>query len=187
MDRRQQKTRIAIFEAFEQLLTQKNYNKITVQDIIDTANVGRTTFYAHFETKDTLLCALCNHLFEHVFSTNANIETKHDFSLSEGDSRTIVTHILYHIKENGDSLSRLLTGESNEEFLQYFKEYLNKLIFNYLLPEINHKNTKVPENFLYNHISGSFVNMVQWWIRNGLKESPENLSNYFFEVIEPIL
>ncbi|MBQ5801490.1 MAG: TetR/AcrR family transcriptional regulator, partial [Clostridia bacterium] len=52
MDRRQRKTRDAIFKAFIQLLSQKNCNDITVGEIIDLADVGRATFYAHFETKD---------------------------------------------------------------------------------------------------------------------------------------
>ena len=51
MDRRQRKTREAIFNAFITLLSKKNYNGITVGEIIEVANIGRATFYAHFETK----------------------------------------------------------------------------------------------------------------------------------------
>ena len=52
MDRRQQKTRGAIFVAFEELLRTKRAEQITVGEIIQRADVGRATFYAHFETKD---------------------------------------------------------------------------------------------------------------------------------------
>ena len=67
MDRRQRKTREAIFSAFTQLLSEKDLTQITVGDIIRQADVGRATFYAHFETKDYLLKALCEELFCHIF------------------------------------------------------------------------------------------------------------------------
>ena len=67
MDRRQRKTRNAIFDAFTMLLKKKPYNQISVQEIIDEADVGRATFYAHFETKDYLLKDLSKKFFAQVF------------------------------------------------------------------------------------------------------------------------
>ena len=80
MDRRQRKTREAIYRAFTALLKKEPYAKITVQQIIDLADVGRTTFYTHFETKDALLESFCAEIFEHVFSEELNKEKNHDFS-----------------------------------------------------------------------------------------------------------
>ena len=67
MDRRIHKTQQAIYQAFLDLLRRKPFDKVTVTDIIAQANVGRSTFYDHFETKDALLAKVCHDLFEHTF------------------------------------------------------------------------------------------------------------------------
>lgn len=76
--------------------------------------------------------------------------------------------------------------ESSELFLQYFKNSLNTLIREQVLQKIERKDLKVPEDFLVNHISGSFVEMVQWWSKNGRKETPEQLDTYF-KMVVPII
>ena len=187
MDRRQQKSRAAILEAFEELLAQKNYGKITVQDIIDRADVGRTTFYAHFETKDALLQELCTQLFTHVLAVRPEAESTHDYSASAEDPRAAAGHILYHLKDKGEKIGRLLVGESSDVFQTCFRKYLEETVRRYFPSDLRKKNTRVPEEFLACHISGSFVNMVQWWIRRGMPESPEQLADWFIAVTEPIL
>ena len=126
MDRRQLKTRKAIFSAFSVLLEQKRFNQITVQEIIDQANIGRSTFYAHFGTKDDLLCELCADMFRHVFSEHLAMEETHDFSASTNELKERITHVLYHLKDNRVEIMRLLSGESRELFLGSFKENLTE-------------------------------------------------------------
>lgn len=184
MDRRQKKTRAAIFAAFNELLTEKSYHQITVQDIIDRANVGRTTFYDHFETKDELLKEMCATLFDHVFSDMLSAESTHDFSLSDGSSREVITHMIYHLRDNRRNILGILACESGEMFLQFFRQYL-KDVFSSCLPVQGRQD--LPEDFLLNHVSGSFVNMVEWWIKRGLKETPEQLAAYFDAVTQPVL
>lgn len=187
MDRRQQKTRSAIFEAFSNLLSYKSYSKITVQEIIDSANVGRTTFYAHFPTKDDLLRESCTDLFNHVFSDNPGIEATHNFSLTAGKPDSAITHILYHLRDNKKNIIGILSCESGELFLHFFQEYFNKSLSEYIVNSSSCTNKIIPADFLISHISSSFVNLVQWWIKNDLKQSPENLTKYFLAVIKPIL
>ncbi len=183
MDRRQQKTRAAIFSAFTELLQIKNYAHITVQDIIDLANIGRSTFYSHFDTKDELLKALCTEIFDHVFSEELDPKNTHDFSLSHRDAAAMTTHILYHLKDNGKRIVGILNSESSELFLRYFKEYLDKYVTASILNEISWDITAVPKEFLTNHISGSFVNALQWWIKNDMKQSPDEIAQYLMAVI----
>ena len=187
MDRRQQKTRAAIFSAFTTLLARKNYSKITVQEIIDTANVGRTTFYAHFETKDDLLKALCEELFGHIIDSAMDCTHTHGLYSDQKAPESVFCHLLQHLQENDKNIIGLLSCESSEIFLRYFKNSLNELIRSQFLHHSLKNTPDIPQDFLINHISGSFVEMVLWWIQNRMEPSPPELDRYFRAVIEPIL
>ena len=187
MDRRQQKTRTAIFSAFTSLLAEKSYSKITVQEIIDAANVGRTTFYAHFETKDDLLKELCEELFGHIIGSAMDCTHTHGLYSDGSAPESVFCHLLQHLQENDRNIIALLSCESSEMFLRFFKDSLNELVRSQFINQNRKANTDIPEDFLINHISGSFVEMVLWWIRGHRKQTPEDLDRYFRAVIEPMI
>lgn len=182
MDRRQKRTRNAIFSAFSELLSQKSFSKITVQDIIDAADVGRTTFYAHFETKDDLVREMCAEIFDHVIYDGIKAENCHYYSISSGVPQDIIPHILFHVRSNQKNIIGILSCESGELFLRYFKQYISEVISGWIIETPEAWEKQVPRDFLIDHVSSSFVNMVQWWIKNNMEQSPEELTSYFLAV-----
>lgn len=179
MDKRQQKTRKAIFQAFTKLLENKRYGNITVQEIIDEANIGRSTFYAHFETKDELLRALCSDIFQHIFSDNQTSEGTHDFSGADGGLKEKLTHILHHLHDSRREIQSILICESGELFMARFKEYLCVLFEKYLF-EIK---SPAPKEFILKYLSGSFSETVKWWLSEKTKYQPCEIVEYFISFI----
>lgn len=126
IDKRQQKTRQAIFDALGRLLEKTCYHQITVQEIIDEANIGRSTFYAHFETREDLLKAICDDIFHHVLVEDWKKEHSHDFSQSDRNFENRLLHILYHLQDNSKNIRCMLLCEDSELFAKHFKEHLRK-------------------------------------------------------------
>lgn len=184
MERRRRKTRRAILTAFETLLGQRRYELITVQEIINAADVGRSTFYTHFETKDALLRAMCADMFAHVLAEDLTAEGSHDFSSEKAAPAAIVTHILYHLLDQQRNIRGLLTCESRDIFLQYFRERLHEALSARGDEAI--RRHALPDDFLLAHLTGSFVNMTEWWLRGGCKYTPEEMTKMFSAVVAPI-
>jgi AcrR family transcriptional regulator len=175
MDRRQRKTRNAIFAAFISLLEQKSYGQITVGDIIDQADIGRATFYAHFETKDYLLKALCHELFCHISDGTCQNQI---FHCDAEDS--VFLHLIRHLQKNDNHSLSLLTCRNHELFLGYFQNSLRELVESQLFLFAQKKHPALPESFWIDHITATFVQTVKWWLENGCQESPEKIAEYFF-------
>ena len=183
MDRRQRKSREAIFKAFIALLSKKNFSKITVAEIIEKADVGRATFYAHFETKDFLLKELCKELFCHIFDTLEGNSKQHKHIFECDTLSPVVLHLLQHLQKNDNHVLELLACENNELFLRYFKENLLVLVkkqrdlFESKKPEI------VSDDFWFNYIVGVLVETILWWINGNQREDAETIFGYFLAVV----
>ena len=183
MDRRQRKTREAIFNAFTALLSKKHYNQITVGEIIEKADIGRATFYAHFETKDFLLKNLCEELFCHIFDATVDGGEKHRHIFNCNAPSSVILHLLQHLQKNDNKILDLLACENNELFLQYFKDNLKELIKKSEFLFGGEKPKEIPDDYWINHISATFVETIRWWLNNGMKESAQRLATYFYSVV----
>lgn len=179
MDRRQKKTREAIFAAFIELLAQKNVSQITVGQIIQQADVGRATFYAHFETKEYLIKALCEELFCHIFDAAGKEPSDHHHIFHCEAPESVFCHLLQHLQKNDNHILELLAGQNNELFLGYFKSSLLKLVENRLEEFQTEASKELPRDFWVHHIAASFVQTVRWWLNTGMTQTPETMDRYF--------
>ena len=183
MDRRQKKSREAIFKSFSALLAKKSYGNITVGQIIERADVGRATFYAHFETKDHLLKELCPELFCHVFdaTVQGKSEHMHIFECEAPDS--VILHLLMHLQRNDNGILDLLSCENNELFLRYFKDDLKKLLLKQDNVFKNRYGDRLPDAYWTDFVASAFVETVRWWINGKMNESAETICSYFMTVV----
>lgn len=173
IDRRVQKTKYAIYQALSTLMEEKKYGNITVQEIIDRANVGRSTFYTHFETKDELLNSLIDNIF-------ASFNKHLDGHKESGPHRFIpVEELLIHIQDNKKRIKGAFADENGEVLKKRFKEFWNVYLQNYFEQNMPMVMDIFPMDFLVNHISGSLVEMLQWWVNGGMKYSPQEMNQYW--------
>ena len=100
---------------------------------------------------------------------------------------SVFLHLLRHLQENDRNILGLLSSQNNEIFLRYFKSNLKELILTQYADKGLLKNSKLPEDYLVNHISASFVETVDWWLSRRMKETPEEITEYFLAAIEPVL
>ena len=182
MDKRLIKTRNAIYEAFAKVLNEKPYSKITIEDILAQSKTSRSTFYAHYKTKDELLNSLINHIFEHVFSHTLTEESTHDFSKSSiFEYSHLITHILYHLHDEKSLIKAILSSESKDIFEANIKTHLEPLcslvVNNNLVPKKD-----IPLELHKQIIANTFILSMEYWFNGDCKETPEVMTNYFFSM-----
>lgn len=184
MDKRTQKTLDNIYEAFSKLVNTKDYDDITIQDILDESGVGRSTFYTHFKTKDELLLRISKTIFDHVFSHSLQEEKSHDFSKDNFyDYKHLVTHILYHIRDEKDLISGVLSSKGNDIFLDEFRSHLKKFADSYYNNYPYNKENVMPLGLKKSTMIESFITIIKYWISDGFQETPEKLTDMFISLL----
>lgn len=171
-DRRRQRTRHLLGTAFVQLLREKGYSAITVSDLIERANVGRSTFYSHYRDKEDLFVSQLDRVIE-ALSHHSTAEHEPPFFPSLG--------LFRHVGEEYELYKALLWTPGIDLFIKHMQTSLSQRIQQGL--EKSGKEFDIPAPMLGNFIAGSFLTLLKWWLENKRIQTAEEMDRIFKRLI----
>ena len=179
-DRRVQRTRQLLRDALVSLILEKGYQKITIQDIIDRANVGRSTFYAHYRDKDDLLFSgfdeLAHDLHRHMRSPVAS-DDNHGHLLHS-------LEFFIHADNNKELYMAMAESGGGDLILDIARQHMQ----NHIQVHLNQFPTigdEIPLPVITNFLAGSLLTMITWWLEQNLPYSPEQMDDIFNSLAMP--
>jgi AcrR family transcriptional regulator len=175
VDRRVRRTRELLRNALYSLVLERGYERITVQDIIDRADVGRSTFYAHFHDKEELLLSG----FEEV----RDAFTAEHGPASQHESWTAA--VFDHVSRSAQLYLAMVGKQGAEIAKRYFHELLTDLVRAHLQERTDTPEPRIPIDVIAEFAASTLVGLSVWWIENGLRYSPHEIDDIYRRLTEP--
>jgi Transcriptional regulator len=177
-DRRPARTVSALRTSLIELMLEKHYDSITVQDIIDRANVGRSTFYSHFRDKEDLLVGDWKRFYEMIAEyTNLSGDPSRSVAPIEGLTAHLKDmHALYRALERSGKTDRLFSVG-----IDHLADKLEEKIRS----SINLDELSVPPAFCAYFLSLQIFGALKWWLDRNMPYSPRELAGFCTTLIDP--
>ena len=174
LDRRVRRTRAALGAAIMELMIEKGYDEVTVQDIIDRADVGRSTFYARFTHKEDLLAFSIDNLRSAVSEASTGGKADQPFGFSLPLLRHVHgQHVLY----------RALVGRrGGATVLHWFARMISDLVRENLATHQLPADIDIDEAVAF--IAGGFNSLLTSWVDNETERTPEDLDRIFRTLVD---
>jgi AcrR family transcriptional regulator len=177
MDGRIRRTQQKLGQALVELIQEKRIDDVTVQEVLDRAGVGRSTFYVHFRDKNDLLLSQLE-MFLEMTST----------ALTRSGEKSLrvlpVQEMLAHIGGQNRILQALTEAGKLHDFFDLAQGYYARGIERRLRE--SGRLARVPQRELKARayaLAGSLLALLRWWIDRGAKESPEEMDALFHRIV----
>ena len=174
-DRRVRRTKQRLNDALESLIIEKGYDKITVQDLIDRADVGRSTFYAHYETKDDLL----------VSWTQLADDMELHMAQDQTDAGPIMPSLALfcHLGEYHHLYKAMMGGGG----IDIVTQMIHSRLLGHATSELerrpdNSDHTTIPIDVRAGFLASSLLALLTWWLDNGMPYPPESMDEMYQEL-----
>jgi AcrR family transcriptional regulator len=172
-DQRVRRTRSRLGDALVELLVQKPFDDITVQDVLDRAGVSRSTFYTHYRDKNDLFLSDVDEFFESMATALSRFGDK-------SDRLAPVQELFAHIGEARPFYDALVESGRMSDVIQLGQEHFSRGI-EQRLNEIPRASTIPPDRRcgIAHGLAGSLFSLLAWWIQHGMPLSPEEMDKLF--------
>lgn len=178
MDRRSARTRQMLQHAHISLIMEKGYEAVTIKDICDVANVGRSTFYAHYRSKDDLRRSSFEQLRRELADrqSEALASPGHLSDRTLGFSLTMFEHARDHM-----AFYRAHHGSRGGAVaLESIRRILSDLARNELLAAADTDSPDaIPRELTVQYVVGAMMGVLTWWLDGGAKLPPQHIDAMF--------
>jgi AcrR family transcriptional regulator len=182
VDRRVRRTRELLRSALISMILEKGYERVTVQDIIDRADVGRSTFYAHFRDKEDLLVFGLEEL-------RTAFQPEHQNADGSGTKRQPASPTLAvfeHFARHRQVWNAMAGKRGAEVFISYLHRFLSELVRAQLEARAPKEETQVPLDAVVEFAVNALVGLgVRWWLENDLPYTPQDMDQLYRGLTEP--
>ncbi len=176
-DRRTQRTRQTLSHALMALIQEKRYEAITVQDICDRANVGRSTFYAHYRDKDDLLAGNFQEVMQSLGS---------ELQLRQGQLVFPIAPLFEHVKEHHHLYTALAWGGGFDVLLRAGRQQWHTQIEAHLATLLtDERKPVIPLEIITTYLAGVLQTLLLWWLDRKMPYSPERMDEMFQQLVMP--
>ena len=177
-DRRSQRTYHLVSTAMMALLLEKRYDAITVQDILDRADIGRSTFYAHYYDKEDVLVSVTEQMLDVFNQQMQQAET--------GQGILPGLELFQHVQQVHEHFQVLMRGQSGEVLTKAVQTLLSRNIEHSLISAFAGKRSpSVPLAVVSQYLAGAFLNLLKWWLEAEMPYSPERMNEMFQQLALP--
>jgi AcrR family transcriptional regulator len=187
-DRRVDRTRRLLHKALMALILEKKYESVTVQEILDRADVGRSTFYMHFQDKDELLFSGFQYLqsfLESAKEASATVPGK-SYERIIGFSLAMFEHAQEYRRVN-----RALLGSTAEAVVRRrIHSVLAGIVSRELKLELQSRkrsNSPVSAELLTHFLVSTYISVLTWWLNSRNPVSPKDIDVAYRHLVLPCL
>jgi AcrR family transcriptional regulator len=181
-DRRIERTKRRLHEALLGLIDKKRYAAISIRDVTEAADVGRSTFYSHFTSKEELLFTA----FERGLR---DLATRATASGERGRTFHFSLPLLRHIGEQRRFALAMLADDASAMIRRKTAVILTDVVKVELerMPSVKHERTfhldaKTAREAEARAIVGAYLGLVEWWLASGTKVSAEAVDAMFQQI-----